>query len=76
MKPLSDLRNVPVFEAGDGQRYGLVSLDGSGQVVVFRRHLDGVWRGCCEFNDRESAGCWPGDALPEIQAALDEKPHA
>ena len=64
--------SVATFEAGDGSLYGFVSLDGSAQVVVFRRHLGGEWRGCCEFNQRETTAAWPGDALPEIQAALDE----
>lgn len=61
--------NTIVFTAGDGQRYGLVSLPDSGEVVVFRDQ-EGVWRGHVEFNFRDSTGLAPGEALPEVAAAL------
>ena len=70
--PPSDRFKAAVFTAGDGQRYGLVSREGSGQVVVFK-WTEPKWRGHIEFGPFESTGLWPGEAVEAITAALDEK---
>ena len=45
------VERAAVFTAGDGTRFGLVTLAGSSQVVVFKRHAE-RWVGHVEFNDR------------------------
>lgn len=64
------LTSCNVFKAGDGQEYGLVSIDDSSEVVVFKKY-GGTWFGHLEFNNRESFGLAPGEARPEIAEAFD-----
>lgn len=65
------LTSCNVFKAGDGQEYGLVSIDDSKDVVVFKK-VGSAWIGHIEFNAWESTGLAPGEARPEIAAAFDQ----
>lgn len=67
----SDVANATVFTAGNGQRFGLVTLPASDQIVVFVWRAE-KWVGCCQFGATESQGVWPGEAIPEVVEALTE----
>lgn len=64
------LTSCNVFKAGNGQEYGLVSIDDSPSVVVFIKR-GSAWIGHVEFNNYESWGLAPGEARPEIAEAFD-----
>lgn len=64
------LTSCNVFKAGNGQEYGLVSIDDSSQVVVFIKR-GSAWIGHLEFDDHSSTGLAPGEARPEIAEAFD-----
>jgi len=61
--------NVKLFTAGNGNKFALVSREYSGQVVVFTKRAE-KWVGCCEFNQNESAGIWPGTPIDEVLSLI------
>lgn len=71
---MKKISNSEVFKAGNGQIYGLVSMEGSDQVVVFALRNLGIgqykWVGTCQFGVSDSQGIAPGEAKPEIALQL------